>query len=244
MKKPTPFVLIAGAGHGGWAWTRVADILTAKGHRVYAPSLTGLGDRSHLLSESIRLGTHVQDVVNLFRWEGLKDAVLVGHSYAGWVISAAVEAVEKQISAIAFVDAFLPDNGPRGMDFLNEAQTAAVSEAQARGDISRAGPTSAALRIQKPEDAEWVSSKITPQPIGVSLDPVSLTGARERIQKKLYIRTPLFPQPLFDAAYERCKSDPSWNVSVMHDCGHDPMIDAPEALAQMLLALSGEQSQP
>jgi pimeloyl-ACP methyl ester carboxylesterase len=81
------FVLIHGAGHGGWLWRRVRDRLAAKGHLVLTPTLTGLGERSHLLDASITLETHITDVVNVFKWEDLTDAVLVGHSYAGWVVS-------------------------------------------------------------------------------------------------------------------------------------------------------------
>jgi pimeloyl-ACP methyl ester carboxylesterase len=84
---PKTFVLVHGAWHGGWCWRRVADQLESQGHKVYAPTLTGLGERSHLMSASIRLDTHITDVVNLVKWEGLDNIVLVGHSYAGVVIS-------------------------------------------------------------------------------------------------------------------------------------------------------------
>jgi pimeloyl-ACP methyl ester carboxylesterase len=172
------FVLVHGAGHGGWAWRRLADLLSAKGHRVFTPTLTGLGERSHLMSGAISLQTHILDVVNLFRWEDLRNAVLVGHSYAGWVVSGAVEQLDDRVDALVYLDAFLPDDGQRGFDFLNDQQQAAFREAQARGEVSRPGPTSAALKIQRPEDAAWVDSKITPHPIGVSLDALELTGAR------------------------------------------------------------------
>src|SRR5438105_4201374 len=85
------FVLIHGAWHGGWCWRRVADLLEAKGHKVYAPSLTGNGDRSHLLSKDVILDTHITDIVNLFKWEDLKDVCLVAHSYGGWPSSGARE---------------------------------------------------------------------------------------------------------------------------------------------------------
>ena len=234
------FVLVAGAGHGGWAWQRVADILSAQGHQVFRPSLTGLADRSHLLSESVRLGTHILDIVNLCLWENLANVVLVGHSYAGWVISGAVEHLEDRVSAIAFVDAFLPDSGQRGYDLLNPQQKADFDAAMTKGEVSRPGPTSTGLRIQNVSDATWVDSKVTAQPLGVSLDAISLTGARERIKRKLYIRTPLFPQPRFDDALKRCAKDPTWQTIAMEGCGHDPMIDRPEELAMHLLALIDE----
>lgn len=233
-----PFVLVAGSGHGGWAWQKLVPLLQQRGHRVWAPSLTGLADRSHLMSPDITLDTHILDVVNLFRWEDLSGAVLVGHSYAGWVISGAVEQLQDRVHALAFVDAFLPEDGQRGFDLLNDSQKAAVVQARQQGEVSRPGPTSAALRIQHADDARWVDARITPQPIGVSMTTLRLHGARERIGRKLYLRTPLFPQPLFDAALQRCRADAGWRTAVMHECGHDPMIDRPEALCELLCSLA------
>lgn len=231
------FVLVPGAGHGGWVWRKLADRLVAQGHRVFTPTLTGLGERSHLLTGSLTLQTHITDVVNVFKWEDLTDAVLVGHSYAGWVVSGAMEELEDRVRALVYLDAFLPDDGQRGVDFLNEQQTDAFNTAREKGEVSRPGPNSTALRIQSPKDAAWVDSKITPQPIGVSLDPVRITGARDRVATKLYVRTPLFPQPRFDAALERCKNDPTWKTAIVDNCGHDPMVDDPEAVQKLLLAL-------
>jgi pimeloyl-ACP methyl ester carboxylesterase len=189
------------------------------------------------MSESIRLETHILDIVNLFLWEDIDDAVLVGHSYAGWVISGAVERLEGRVASIVFLDAFLPQDGQCGFDLLNDEQKAAFREAQARGDVSRPGPTSAALKIQRPEDATWLDSKISRQPIGVSVDPIKLTGAREKVRSKVYVRTPLFPQPRFDTALERCTADPTWTTVIMDGCGHDPMIDVPERVCKLLESL-------
>src|SRR5690349_1961747 len=81
---PRTFVLVHGAWHGGWCWRRVADRLERLGHKVYAPSLTGLGDRAHLINTRINVSTHITDIVNIMRFEDLSDIVLVGHSYAGF----------------------------------------------------------------------------------------------------------------------------------------------------------------
>src|SRR5436190_22734771 len=99
----TPFVLVHGAWHGGWCWRRVADLLTADGHRVLTPTLTGLGERSHLLSPGISLDTHIADVVNVAKWERLDKIVLVGHSYGGIVISGVAEKISAAISSIVFL---------------------------------------------------------------------------------------------------------------------------------------------
>ena len=237
QSEPRTFVLVPGAGHGAWAWRHLADLLRVSGHRVHALTLTGLAERSHLMSADITLETHIQDVVNIFRWEDIERATLVAHSYGGWVVSGAVERLEGRVSALAYVDAFVPEDGQRGYDLLNATQKAQVEEARARGEASRAGPTSAALRIQRAVDAAWVDAHITQQPLGVSMDAVKLPGARERVPLKLYVRTPLFPQPVIDAVLARCQADAGWRTAVMNHCGHDPMIDDPRGLAALLEAL-------
>ena len=85
------FVLVHGAWHGGWCWRRVSDLLEKRGHKVFTPTMTGLGERSHLLDPKVNLATHVTDIVNVIKWEGLKDIVLVGHSYGGAVVSGVAE---------------------------------------------------------------------------------------------------------------------------------------------------------
>ena len=129
-KIPTPrtFVLVHGAGHGAWAWRRVADLLRAAGHRVFAPTLTGLAERSHLMSDEITLETHILDVANLFKWEDIDSATLVAHSYGGWVVTGAAERLQGRLAALAYVDAFLPDEGQRGYDLLNAQQKAFLTK--------------------------------------------------------------------------------------------------------------------
>src|SRR5262249_10631969 len=85
------FVLVHGAWHGGWCWRRVADLLQKQGHKVFTPTMTGLGERSHLIDAKVNLATHITDIVNVIKWEGLRDVVLVGHSYGGCIISGVAE---------------------------------------------------------------------------------------------------------------------------------------------------------
>ena len=105
------FVLVHGAWGGGWVWRRVADLLEARGHKVYTPTLTGLGERSHLLDAKVNLSTHITDTVNVIKWERLDNIVLVGHSYAGMVITGVAGQAEHTIGSIVYLDAFLPDDG-------------------------------------------------------------------------------------------------------------------------------------
>ena len=89
-------MLVHGAWHGGWCWRRVSDRLEKKGHKVFTPTMTGLGERSHLLDAKINLATHITDIVNVIKWESLNDIVLVGHSYGGAVISGVAEQVPRR----------------------------------------------------------------------------------------------------------------------------------------------------
>ena len=99
------FVLVHGAWHGAWCWRRVARILTQAGHEVFAPTLTGVGERSHLLKPDLNLDTHILDVANEIKWQELNNVVLVGHSYAGMVISGVAEKMEKSIGSFMMLDA-------------------------------------------------------------------------------------------------------------------------------------------
>ena len=138
------FVLIHGAWHGGWCWRRVADRLRRDGHVVFTPTLTGLGERAHLLAPGIDLATHVADVVNLLKWERLSEVILCGHSYGGFVISGVAEVMPAQIRSIVFLDAFLPENGdtiqkltgPAVQDAIRAAMQRAIS-ACGRGQRKR-----------------------------------------------------------------------------------------------------------
>ena len=231
------FVLIHGAWHGGWCWQRVATALQAKGHKVYAPSLTGLADRSHLLSNSINLDTHIADIVNLFKWEDLRNAVLVAHSYGGWPVSGAIEQLLDRVSSIVYVDAFMPADGERGFDLTSQTFQQQLREAVAKGEAGRPVPQGNAFRILDPKDVAWVAGKMTPQPVGVAMQPVKNTAAREKVARKTYIRAPAYPQPSFDQYLARCKADSSWRTYSFapSEAGHDIMVDAPVKLAQILM---------
>ncbi len=232
-ENPKTFVLIHGAWHGGWCWRRVADLLQAQGHKVFAPTLTGLGERSHLMAKDIDLDTHIADVVNVIKWEGLTGICLVGHSYGGWPVSGALEQIEDRVASVVYLDAFVPENGERGFDLTSEFSRQGIRAAIERGEIGRPPPTAETFGVNA-ADRAWVDSKLMPQPVGVAMQPVRLTGARERVAKKLYIRAPSYPQPGLDAAYAKCKANLAWRT-MEAPCGHDVMVDAPDWLADVLV---------
>ena len=231
------FVLVHGAWHGGWCWRRVADGLEAHGHKVYAQSLTGNGDRSHLLSKDVILDTHIADIVNLVKWEDLNGICLVAHSYGGWPASGALEQIHDRVAAIVWLDAFKPENGQRGTDFASEFSRKALEAAVAKGEPGRKGPPAKTFSVSE-KDYAWIDSKLTLQPNGVATQPIALTGKRETIAKKTYIRAAKYPQAAFDKALAECKADPTWQTFVNDDTGHDVMIDQPQWLADVLLKVS------
>jgi len=227
------FVLVHGAWHGGWCWQRVADRLRGGGHRVFTPTLTGLGERSHLLRTGIDLQTHVADVVNVLKWEGLTDVVLCGHSYGGFVISGVAEEMASAIRSIVFLDAFVPRNGETVQDLTGPAVQDGIRSALQQGDLAIPPRPAEAFGVNA-ADRAWVDRLCVGQPIGTFTDKITLTGARDRIARKSYIRAKSYANPGFDRAYDALKSDPSWRTYDV-PCGHDVMVDAPDRLTEILL---------
>src|SRR5262249_44668452 len=156
--------------------------------------------------------------------------ILVGHSYAGLVISGAIEKLVPQVSSIVYLDALLPENGQRGADLYSERSKQDLQVALTKGQASRPPPPVAAFKIKNPRDAEWVESKMTEQPVGVSLQPVTLTGARDKVAKKTYIRNVDYPMASFDLALKTVSQKGDWKTYAVADSGHDTMIDRPDRL--------------
>src|SRR5713101_4428932 len=105
------FVLVQGGWVGGWYWKRVTPLLSAAGHEVFAPTLTGLGERAHLAAPDIGLETHIQDVLGVLTYEDLSNVVLVGHSYGGMVITGVAERAPERLAHLVYFDAFVPTDG-------------------------------------------------------------------------------------------------------------------------------------
>ena len=231
------FLLIHGAYHGGWCWRLVTDIIEQNGHKVYAPSLTGNGDRVHLLSKDIELDTQISDIVNLVTWEDLKDICLVAHSFGGWPASGALERIHDRVASIVWVDAFKPKNGEKALDYISEFSRKALEAAVARGEPGRNPPPAKTYSINEKHYA-WIDSRLTPQPNGVALQPIKLSGKLDGIAKKTYVRVPKYRQAGFDKALGECQADKTWQTFVNANSGHDVMIDQPEWLAGLLLRVS------
>ncbi len=227
------FVLVHGAWHGGWCWRRVAERLRGGGHTVFTPTLTGLGERAHLMRPGIDLETHIADIVNVMTWEALADVVLCGHSYGGFVIAGVAEQMAPTIRSIVFLDAFVPRNGESVLQLTGAAVQEAIRGAQARGDLGIAPRPAEAFGVN-PADRAWVDCLCVPQPIATFTDAIALTGAHERIARKTYIRAKSYANPGFDRAFDGVRADRSWRTHEV-PCGHDAMVDMPDRLCELLL---------
>jgi pimeloyl-ACP methyl ester carboxylesterase len=230
------FVLVHGAWHGGWCWRRVADRLRGGGHVVFTPTLTGLGERAHLMRAAIDLKTHIADVVNVMKWERLTDVVLCGHSYGGFIISGVAEQMAPAIRSIVFLDAFVPRNGETPQSLTSAAVQDGIRTALQRGDLGMPARSAEAFGVNA-ADRAWVDSLCVPQPIATFTDKIVLTGARERIARKSYIRARSYANPGFDRAFGAVRADPSWRTYEV-PCGHDVMVDMPDRLSEILLEVA------
>ena len=233
MRVEQAIVLVHGAWHGGWCYRRVADLLRGSGHRVYTPTLTGLGERSHLLSRSINLSTHITDIANGILWEDLRQIILVGHSYGGMVVTGVADAMTDRISALVYLDAFLPTAGKSFHDIVPaELAHAQVQSASAGNGLSVPSIPAAAFNVNE-TDRSWVDSLCTPHPLGTLTQPIELTGSHARIGTKSYVLATQNPIQLFQGFARSMRDDRSC-ISYELPCGHDVMIDLPKQTADII----------
>jgi pimeloyl-ACP methyl ester carboxylesterase len=228
------FLLVHGAWHGGWCWRRVSDNLQRKGHKVFTPTMTGLADRSHLLTKEVNLTTHITDIANVIAWEDLSDVVLVAHSYGGIIASGVAERVQGKIGSIVFLDAFMPEHGETLLEKSSPAFVDAINGAIAKGEVAIKAPPAAAFGVEE-KDRTWVDAKTTPQPVGTYTEKAVYTGARDRIAKRTFIRARGYKSPTFDANLAKVKAAGGWTTHEL-DVGHDAMVIIPDQLTDLLLA--------
>jgi pimeloyl-ACP methyl ester carboxylesterase len=158
-------------------------MLQAQGHEVFTPSLTGVADRTHLLSPQVDLETHITDVTNLIRWEELEDVVLCGHPYGGCVISGVADRVPDRIGALVYLDSFVLENGESLHDTLPpEVKNAQLEGARQAGEGWKVPPIPAEAFNVNAGDCDWVNRQCTMHPLAAFQQPIHLTGGIERLE--------------------------------------------------------------
>jgi pimeloyl-ACP methyl ester carboxylesterase len=232
-------VMIHGAWHGGWCWSRLSPLLSNAGLNVSPVTLTGCGERRHLLSRSITLDTHVQDVVQHIEAEEFGTVTLLAHSYGGFVASGVAEALGNRIGQLILLDAFAPRDGETVLDYAGPQRKADVIAAVERNpEFDLAPIPAAALGITDPDDAAWVTRRMTAQPVGTYLQPIRLTRGIEPIGNKVYLACDKTRLPVFDDTKRRIGADAAWRYKSL-DAGHDAMIIAPALLAEAIVEAAG-----
>lgn len=233
-----PFVLVHGGRHGGWCWGRVAPLLREAGHDVYTPTLTGLGERAHLLRPEIGLETHIRDVVAVFEFEDVTDAVLVGHSYGGFPIAGAMEQIPDRVRGVVFIDALVPRSGESVFDIVDpeiRRQQLELAEREGEGWYIPPGPPSF-YGVTDPADAAWLSRRLTAQPLKTYTDPI---GRAERVWRLpgafLECVPSLLTPDQLQRMRERSDVEPRFTYRAV-ECAHDVPLTEPELLAELLLA--------
>ena len=227
------FVLVHGAWHGGWCWERVAPLLREAGHTVYTPTLAGLAERAHELTEETNLDTHIQDIVGLLEGEELSDVILVGHSYAGVVITGVADCVPERLARLVYLDAFVPGD-----------------EVQASGD-GKPPPgflPPEGLRVPPPplevwgitaeDDRRYLRECLTPHPLKTFEQPLRLNGPSGAGVPRTYIACTAKAAPdAFTAAAARVRDDPAWCYREL-PTGHEAMITMPRETAALLIEVA------
>ena len=234
----TAIVLVHGSWHGAWCWKRVLPLLRGAGVDTHAVTLTGVGERAHLLSPSVGIQTHIQDVVGLIEAEELQRVVLVGHSYAGNLITCVADRLQRSspglLRHLVYLDAGIPTPGSSwSTPHSPETVAKRVAEGQASGGLSFPPPDASVFGLTG-ADRDWVNRRQTPQPFRLYQEPLNFDPALVWAIPHSFIDCTNPPLPTIDAARKRVRSEAGWTVYELAT-GHDPMVSAPRELAQLLL---------
>jgi pimeloyl-ACP methyl ester carboxylesterase len=229
------FVLVPGAWLGGWCWRDVAADLRVAGHTVTGATLTGLGERSHLLNPEIGLRTHVADIVSLLRYRDLNEVILVGHSYGGTVITAVAEQMAERISRLVYLDASVPLDGESNNDVIGPEMAARLrASAMSNGEGWLVPPAAYVVERLPAAIQPWAEQRLTPHPLRSFDDKVHLRSAEAAAVPRAFVRTS--PQ---SAVYERLISRAraaGWYCRDLHG-GHYAILTEPHAVAAALAEL-------
>jgi pimeloyl-ACP methyl ester carboxylesterase len=226
------FLVAHGAWSAGWVWKKMRPILRERGHELFTPTYTGLGERVHLASKDVDLETHISDILGVFRFEDLRDVVLIGHSYGGTVATGVADRVPERLAALVYLDAYVPRDGQCQFDLvLPEARARMCELARTIGDGWRIPPNPVPPDTSE-TDVAWVMARRVMQPLKTFEQPLHLAGAGERLPKSYIYCTRPAPGDVFRRFAERAHRE-GWNYCEI-DASHSPHITAPTVLATLL----------
>jgi pimeloyl-ACP methyl ester carboxylesterase len=232
------FVLVHGAWHGGWCWRDVVPVLAAAGHRAHAVTLTGVGERAHLMSPAITLETFIADVVDAIEAEEMQRPVLAVHSFAGMIGTAIADRMPRRLAHLVYVDAVVPQPGESWSSTHTPAtREARIAASEASHDYSFPPPDPSVYGLSGAQ-YEWVKRRQVPHPGHTYTAALQFDPARVASVPRTFVDCHMPPLPTIDVSRRRVR-DPSfwggpWRIVEM-GTGHDPMVSAPRELAEILL---------
>src|SRR6267143_4944805 len=233
------FVLVHGAWHGGWCWSRVADRLRAAGRQVFTPTQTGLGERKHLLSKDITLDTFTKDIFNVIEAEELSNVILVGHSFGGLSISGIADAMPDKIRHLVYLDSLMVEGGKSPFDNLPPDIVAARRKAaeETSGGLSLPAPPPSVFGISDANDTDWVKRRLTPHPLNTYTSPLNIEGPVGNNLPRTYIACTNPTYAALEGSRKWVKAQQGWRWAEIAT-GHDAMVMAPDELARMLIGVT------
>lgn len=235
---PRHYVLVHGAWHGAWAWQRLTPLLRQAGHSVSAPTLSGLGERSHLAAGVCGLQVHVQDITSHLFMEDLREVVLVGHSYAGCVVSGVLAARTGRVSHAVYLDAFVPMQGQAMASFVPPAVKAHFEQLAAQNALEPPPPVESwgeRWGVREPALLAWAGARTTPQATRSFVETVQGNPMAESIRRS-YLKCTQNPNPGFKAVAAAIRKDARFHYAEV-DGHHNIMMLDPTRLAAALLTL-------
>jgi pimeloyl-ACP methyl ester carboxylesterase len=240
------FVLVHPAWFGGWCWQRVTPLLRARGYEVYSPTLTGLGERAHLARPEVGLATHIEDIVNVLKYEDLQGVVIVGNSSGGMVIAGVADQVPERIAQLVYLDAFVPQDGQSMMDIIPPDRRPALEAfVQKEGEgwlLPRFAPppwdklVPELWRVTDERDLKWVLPRLRPTPFGQFREAVRFKNPAAEKILRTFVRTQ-WPHPGFDRYAAHARAAAGWRLRHINS-SHLPFITHPRELADRLAELA------
>lgn len=232
----TSIVLVHGAWGGSYGFRQVRKLLTAAGHEVYTPSLTGIGERSHLSGDHVNLSLHVRDVHNTIFYEDLDDIVLLGFSYGGMVVTGLLNSVGSKVRHLVYLDALVPSDGQSAADVIGSGG-AALADAAVDGLVAPIP-----RELDTPEATAWSDARRVGQPVGTLIEPVSLdVPVEEHAFTRTYIKATADPNEAPDSAFWRAgrhaQDSPLWEYHAIVT-NHMVPLTRPDDLATIVLDLA------
>ncbi len=230
-------VVAHGAWSSAWAWKRMYPLLEPRGIHLVIPTLTGLGQRSHLAHPGIDLNTHIADVMACLFYNDLRDVCLIGHSYGGMVATGVADRARDRIGKLVYVDAFVPRDGESAFDVMPESTRKQRQSAAADGPDSRRIPPGPMPADTSAEDQAWCAPRRVPQPLKTFEQKLVFQNGDLTLPRHYIYCTRHTPEDRFRPFHERAKAEAGWQ-SYEIDASHNPHITAPQAFADLLATIA------